>query len=489
MHPLLFAVSLSFSSLAALPAAIPAQSGGDVYRQSGGAQTAIADTQTRVGGHQSRPLWTVAEIEIRPAEPTPSLSTGLLQAQSREDSDAAFREVLAGLLQQRDAALAAGDSAEAERMWLQILSLGSIYSHLRLGDALADLDRFEDAAAAYQEGIRLAPDNAFMHHRLGFTRYELGDFEAAEQAQRDAIRLGYEYDFIYFHLGRALYRQNRVEEAEAAFEEALRLDFLLPFELGEQLIEQRQFDEAGAFYRAALRFDPENAFIYINQAETLAEQGFLEAAETAYREIIQFNPTYVQAHFGLGLLLAQQSRLDEAETVLRETMQLTSDATVAEPVTSADGAGRFEETEALERDIIRFQAPFLLGLVLAQQEQFVAAEAAFRDAIAIEADYADAYTNLGLVLVEQGRAEEAETATREAIRLWPDDPSAHNSLGVALREQERLTEAEAAHREAIRLNPNFAYAHYSLGLVLERQGRLEEAEAAFEQADRLFSAP
>jgi protein O-GlcNAc transferase len=45
--------------------------------------------------------------------------------------------------------------------------------------------------------------------------------------------------------------------------------------------------------------------------------------------------------------------------------------------------------------------------------------------------------NLGLLLAEQGRPEEAETAYREALRINPEHANAHYNLGNVLQGQGR----------------------------------------------------
>jgi tetratricopeptide (TPR) repeat protein len=55
---------------------------------------------------------------------------------------------------------------------------------------------------------------------------------------------------------------------------------------------------------------------------------------------------------------------------------------------------------------------------------------------------------------------EAEEAYRRAIKLKPDYAEAHLRLGVTLQELRRPAEAEAASRRAIDLKPDDAVAHY-----------------------------
>ena len=86
---------------------------------------------------------------------------------------------------------------------------------------------------------------------------------------------------------------------------------------------------------------------------------------------------------------------------------------------------------------------------------------------------------------DQGKLEEAIAAYRTAIRLKPDYAEAHYNLGIALHDQGKLEEAIAEYRTAIRLKPDYANAHYNLGLALHDQGKLEEAIAEYRAAIRL----
>jgi tetratricopeptide (TPR) repeat protein len=119
---------------------------------------------------------------------------------------------------------------------------------------------------------------------------------------------------------------------------------------------------------------------------------------------------------------------------------------------------------------LRPESPVVyLNLGAALDEQKKLAEAAYRKAIELKHNYADAYSNLGHVLRRQKRLAEAETALRIAIKLRPSLAAAQHNLGNALRDQQKLAEAEAAFREAITLKPDLAQAHYSLGITLSDQ--------------------
>ena len=95
---------------------------------------------------------------------------------------------------------------------------------------------------------------------------------------------------------------------------------------------------------------------------------------------------------------------------------------------------------------------------------------------------AERFFDRGIDLQRDGKLEDAIAAFREAIRIKPDFADAHFALGVGLRRQGELDEAIDELRAAIRIKPSDAHAHYNLGLALKAQGQMEEAVAEVRKA-------
>jgi adenylate cyclase len=125
----------------------------------------------------------------------------------------------------------------------------------------------------------------------------------------------------------------------------------------------------------------------------------------------------------------------------------------------------------------------------------IEAQAFFRRALAIDAQYPQATAALSIALcsaamlgwAENNEAcfEQAHELAQRAVTLDPRYPNAHFALGLVCMWTSRAERAIAAFREAIKLNPSFAAAHVLLGQMCLYAGRPEEAIEQAETGIRL----
>jgi protein O-GlcNAc transferase len=106
---------------------------------------------------------------------------------------------------------------------------------------------------------------------------------------------------------------------------------------------------------------------------------------------------------------------------------------------------------------------------------------AYRRALALRPDFAEAYTNLGNVLQGQEAFGEAVEAYRQALLLRPDLAEAHANMGAALESLGQLREAMESYRTAVKLNPKLlairVWLHHKRRLVCDWDGiEAEESE-------------
>jgi len=123
------------------------------------------------------------------------------------------------------------------------------------------------------------------------------------------------------------------------------------------------------------------------------------------------------------------------------------------------------------------------------------AQAYFRRALAIDAQYPQAAAALAIAVLNAGYLGWSDNAERNfaqalelaqrAVALDPRYPNAHLALALISMWLGRNDRAAGEFKEAIKLNPSFAAAHAVLGAVLNFQGQSEEGVASVEKGIRL----
>ena len=94
-----------------------------------------------------------------------------------------------------------------------------------------------------------------------------------------------------------------------------------------------------------------------------------------------------------------------------------------------------------------------LGISLYYQKDLGGAIQYYEKAIALDPDYAMAYSNLGLALRDYKDLEGAVKHFRATIDLNPKNAQAHGVLGQALLQQGLFAEARDATRQFLKLLP------------------------------------
>ena len=92
------------------------------------------------------------------------------------------------------------------------------------------------------------------------------------------------------------------------------------------------------------------------------------------------------------------------------------------------------------------------------------------------------YYKSGLMLAGEGREAEAVRAFRQALSIRPDWAEAHSLLGSILFRGGNYPEAEIELRKAVTLKPDYAEGWNFLGEFLKARGKEQEAQEAFRKA-------
>jgi len=96
---------------------------------------------------------------------------------------------------------------------------------------------------------------------------------------------------------------------------------------------------------------------------------------------------------------------------------------------------------------------------------------AYRAALELEPEFADAHVNLGRLLHEVGDVYAALVHYKAALSLRPGDATAAFNVGVALEDLGATVDAITAYRRALECDPRNPDAHYNLARLLEQNGK------------------
>jgi tetratricopeptide (TPR) repeat protein len=126
-----------------------------------------------------------------------------------------------------------------------------------------------------------------------------------------------------------------------------------------------------------------------------------------------------------------------------------------------------------------------VGKLFFERKEYEEALDAYRQALFLDPNNAQAYVGRSRSLHGLKRYKEALLASEQALRLDPNNAEAYVNKGEALYGLKRYEEALAAYEQALRLDPSDAVTYNNKGNVLNNLERYEEALAAYEQTLRL----
>ena len=234
-----------------------------------------------------------------------------------------------------DTSLELARPADAETYALRVLTRhpGDLAMQLHLGRALASQDREEEAQRQFLTIIHAAdPANASSlpivvsaYHALGSVLAKRERYEDAAGALLEAVRLAPDRAAARAELGTLLAELGRVDEAIAQLREAVRLDGSLgraSYNLGTLLAHQGDFTDAVSYYERAEAVMPPDADLCNNLGFALQRLGDVARARRQFERAVAVDPGNANAHFNLGRLLVLNDQASEGEVHLLESARL-----------------------------------------------------------------------------------------------------------------------------------------------------------------------
>jgi tetratricopeptide (TPR) repeat protein len=234
---------------------------------------------------------------------------------------------------------------------------------------------------------------------------------------------------------------------------------------GQAFFFQKDAPGAIAVWKKALKQENPDPYVHLYLGEGYENIGNYTGAEQEFEAFLVVYPNSYQGHYQLGLLYAA-SKPDQALPELMRAAQLNpSQDPPVESLRSALNTA-FLSDDRVYQLVVSGQALGALG------NWDLAAEA-FRNAISLGADYAEAWAWLGEAKQQLGQDGSADI--ERAIQLNPDSAMVESLYSLYLERQKQPRQALAAMQKAAALEPQNPGWQMALG-------------GAFEQTDDLVSA-
>ena len=218
-----------------------------------------------------------------------------------------------------------------------------------------------------------------------------------------------------------------------------------------------------------------------------AEQKYKEAV-IEYLNVLKLDPKNTRAAEQIGLAYYNQGDLQKAFPYLVKAEELSPDnLEVRQKLGNIYLLGRKIEDVRREADYIlgkdpkNFDAIMLLAAIATIPQDVDAAIARLQ---ALKPEYGDKpryQMALGTLYMRKGQPAEAEKAFKEAVRLDPQSADAHNALGDFFANQNKLAEAKEQFRTAAGLAPPASLAWLKLADFYLRTNEPEEAKKVLQE--------
>lgn len=332
-----------------------------------------------------------------------------------------------------------------------------------LGNVYSNLNRPDEAIAAYRQAIDLDSTYGLPWHSLGRMHTERKQYGEAADAYKQAIQRSPDYLPAWSNLGDVYRQMGRPDEAIAAYEQAIKIDptYAWPYHnLGLLHEERADYESAINAYQQAIEHhtdQAQKAILWDRLGNVYRLRNEPQPAIEAYQEAAGFDPRYAAPWYSLGNVYAMLAQDQEAIAAYRRAIELNP-------------------AEAW---------PYHhLALVYENRQAYPPAAALYRQAIdrhRTDSDRAVSWDSLGNVYSSWGQYPQAIQAFEEAVRLNPQFALPWNSLGDVYSAVGDYPKAIEAYRQAIALDPNYAWSYNNLGLVYEKIREYDLAIATYRQ--------
>ena len=351
------------------------------------------------------------------------------------------------------------------------------------------------AVAAYDEALRLNPQNAMVYNNRGKAYNDLGEHQRAIEDLNEAIRLDPKLAWAYNNRGNAYNELGEHQRAIEDLNEAIRLDPKLAWAYNNRGV---SYDNLGEHRRAiedydeAIRLDPKLASAYNYRGNAYANLGEHQRAIEDLNEAIRLDPKLAPAYNYRGYAYNDLGEHRRAIEDYDEAIRLDPKLASAYNYRGNAYANLGEHQRAIEDydEAIRLDPKLAWafgsrGASYGNLGEHRRAIEDYDEALRLDPKLASAYNYRGISYGNLGEHQRAIEDYDEALRLDPQEALAYNNRGLSYGNLGEYQRAIEDYDEALRLDPQEALAYANRALLYTLLGNDVDAERDAERAIEL----
>jgi tetratricopeptide (TPR) repeat protein len=399
------------------------------------------------------------------------------------------------------------------------------------GALLEEAGRPLEAAAAYEEGLKFAPDDGDLLLKTGIYKLAAGQKEEALRRLEHCVRVLPEDGDAHYYLAQAYHLNGQDDLALHAIRQSLKaepdnasvwqkygellggtgdsaagLKWLLKAQHSDPALPRIDYDIAATDYKLmdltgaaqyagrAVQSQPNDVTAWQLLAITDVKLAKWQEAKSAFERILTFKSDDVDSLLGLGQseleLKNYPAAVDQLQSVLRlDPARLLAHFYLSRAFAAMDRTEDAEHEAALHQ-LMMEQMTFVRSVESDQRENPIKAQARqlladHREENALQlyqqhfegtaATSGDAYVFVGKLYLFMGQTEDGVRNLHHALEIQPNVRGAHTYLGILALKQGDLRRAENEFQLELKTDPNYQLAIAEMGEVRYHQGRYSEA--------------
>jgi tetratricopeptide (TPR) repeat protein len=384
----------------------------------------------------------------------------------------------------------------------------------RQADAKASAGDWAAAIASYDEALRVSPHDLAAEIGLAQAYRGVHNYAEAKQILERARAEHVQSAKPLAALGDLEIELQTYDAAIAHLRASLALapsDIESRNRLAVAYQAKGDLDSALAQIAKVLARDPKSALAYYTRAKIYSDRNQDAAALPDAMKVVELQPRNARGRLLLGkiLLRATQSESSEqtkercrrAVATLEPLLEMSAEDSemlfllsrayecAGAPEQAQKTLAAFEASSKNDRETKenQTQAKHLVQQAneLAMKNDFAGSLDLLQQAIAMDATYGAAYSQLAKLYYSAGDIDKASEAISQALERGPYQPEFLYVQGKIFEKQGKLDEALGAFQRTTVVNPKESDAFFEMGAIYERRGNKELALAAYRKAATL----